>query len=295
MNYRPSAIARSLVTKKTNKIGMIVLDITNPYQTEIIRGFEEYRASHKLDYNILLIDMMNEEGLGDKYIDTLLENRVDGIATTSDKISAKYVKYLKKIKLPVVFIGRYIEIPNIGVNVVTIDNLSGAYKMTEYLINLGHRKITYVSGPQDTSVSTFRLLGYRKALKHSGIENIKERIIFSDNFTYESGFKAAEEIFSLEDRPTAIFCVNDFSALGVIDFCYKHGIKIPDDVSIAGFDDVTFSSFGFVSLTTVRQPIKKLGKIAAEILFNEIKTKKEDIIKIVLEPAVISRKSTRKI
>ena len=258
LNYRPSAIARSLVSKKTNKIGVIVWDITNPYQTEIIRGIEEYKTLHNLHYDILLIDMTNKEDMVDKYINALLENRVVGIATTSDKISAYCIKFLKKIKLPTMFIGRCVHFPGIDVDFVMVDNLKGAYNITKYLLNLGHRKISHLTGPPDTSVTYNRLKGYEKALKEFGIKDIKENIIDLGNFTFESGIDAAKKIFSSKVWPTAIFCANDFSAFGVMDYCYKHGIKIPEDVSIAGFDDVNFSSLSFVNLTTVKQPIKKI-------------------------------------
>ena len=295
LNYRPNAIARSLVSRKTNKIGVIVLDITNPYQTEIIRGIEECKILHNLDYNIILIDMNNKEELGDKYINTLLENRVAGIATTSDKISPECVRFLKKIKLPTMFIGRHIEVPDIVIDYVIVNNLKGAYDMTKYLLELGHRKIAYLTGPLDTNVTYDRLHGYKKALKKFGIKNIMENVINSSDFTFESGYNAAKEIFSSKDWPTAIFCANDFSAFGVMDYCYKHNIKIPGDVSIAGFDDVNFSSLSFVNLTTVKQPIKKMAKIAAEALFEKIKTKDSMPVQIIIKPEIMIRKSTRAI
>ena len=294
LNYRPSAIARSLVSKKTNKIGVIVLDITNPYQTETIRGIEEYITTHNLDYNIILIDMGTKEGLGDKYIDVLLENRVAGIATTSDKISPGYVKFLKKLKIPTIFIGRLVDVPDLELDYVTLDNKQGAYDMTKYLLSLGHRKIMYFTGPLDTNVTASRREGYRKALEEFRESKLKSWIIDSGDFTYEAGFETAEKIFSADERPTAIFCANDYSAFGVIDYCYKHKIKIPEDVSIAGFDDVTFSSFGFISLTTVKQPINKLGILAAEVLFKKINSDNDEPIQIVLQPKIVMRGSTGK-
>lgn len=292
LNYRPSAIARSLVSKKTKNIGVIVLDITNPYQTEIIRGIEEYKTMHNLDYNILLIDMDTKEGLGDKYFDVLLENRVAGIATTSDKISPKYVKFLTKINTPTVFIGRVVDVSDIEVNYVILDNKKGAKDMTNYLLELGHRKIFYFTGPLDTNVTNERLKGHEEAISEFEGEKLNPRIIDSGDFTYEAGYKTAEKVFSSNERPSAIFCANDYSAFGVIDYCYKHNIKIPEDISIAGFDDLAFSSLGFISLTTVRQPIKKMGIISAESLFKKIKKNTIEPIQIVVEPEIVIRRST---
>ena len=293
LNYRPSAIARSLVSKKTNKIGVLVWDITNPYQTKIIRKIEEYKTLHNLHYDILLIDMKNKEGVGDKYINTMLENRVVGIVTTSDKISIDRIKFLKEIKLPIIFIGRRINVPDIDLDYVMVDNMKGAYSITKYLLNLGHRKIIHLTGPLNTSVSYDRLKGYEKAMKEFGIKDIKENLINLGDFTFESGTNAAKNIFSAKVWPTAIFCANDFSAFGVMDYCYKHDIKIPEDVSIAGFDDINFSSLSFINLTTVKQPIKKICETAAKALFEKIKTGDDKLVQIILEPELKIRKSTR--
>lgn len=295
LDYKPSAIARSLVTRRNNKIGVIVLEITNPYQTQVVRGIEDYKTINNLKYNIILMDMKNNEDNGDKYIDELLENRVEGIITTSEHYSEACIKYLKKINIPIVFIGRFVNIRNIKIDYVTVDNFKGSFEMTRYLTKLGHKKIAYITGPITSSVSKLRLSGYKKALEESHIENLKPDIIESEDFTYEFGLKAAKQIFTRKERPTAIFCANDYSAFGVIDYCYGNNISIPGDVSIAGFDDVYFSSFDFVGLTTVKQPIKKLVEMAAEILFKKINGIEKDYCNIVLDPEIVVRKTTRAI
>lgn len=239
------------------------------------------------------MDMKNNEQFGDRYIEELLENKVEGIVTTSDYISEKYIRYLNKINLPIVFIGRFVDIKDIKIDYVTVDNLKGAYKMTKYLTKLGHRKIIYLTGPVNSSVSKLRVMGYKKALEDSHIANLKENIVFAKDFTYEFGLEAAKEIFKARNKPTAIFCANDYSAFGVIDYCYGNNIKIPEDVSIAGFDDIQFSSFDFVGLTTVKQPLKKMVMLAAEILFKKIKKTEEKYFNIVLDLEIVVRKTTR--
>jgi len=239
--------------------------------------------------------MTDKEDLGDKYINTLLENRVVGIATTSDKISVDCIKFLKKIKLPIMFIGRRINVSDIDLDYVIVDDIKGAYSITKHLLNLGHRKIKHIAGSPDTSVTHDRLKGYKKALKEFGIKNINENIIDSGNFTFESGINAAKKIFSSKDWPTAIFCANDFCAFGVMDYCYSHGIKIPEDVSIVGFDDINFSSLSFINLTTVKQPIKKICETAAKALFEKIKTGDDKLVQIIIEPEIKIRKTTRAI
>jgi len=239
--------------------------------------------------------MTNKEELGDKYINILLENRVVGIVTTSDKISVDCINSLRKIKLPIIFIGRCVNIPESNLDYVMIDNYKGAYEITKYLLDLGHRKIYHITGSLDTSISYDRLKGYEKAMKEFGINDLKKNYIYSGDFTFESGINTAKKIFSSKTWPTAIFCANDFSALGVMDYCHKNGIKIPDDISLAGFDDINFSSLSFVNLTTVRQPIKNICEIAAETLFKKIKTGYDKPVQIITEPELKIRKSTRAI
>ena len=295
LNFTPSAIARSLVLQKSNNIGLIVLDITNPYQTEIIRGIEDYKIKQNLDYNLLLIDMLYSDRLGDRYINGLIENRVSGILTTSDRFSSDIIKYLEQIKLPIVFIGRYIRLPDVKSNYVIIDNVKGAYMMTEYLIGLGHRKIFYLTAQMDSASINDRLLGYKTAIVRCKVEKLQETIIYSEEFTFNGGYKAAEQIFSSKDLPTAIFCANDYSAFGVFEYCYKHKIRIPEDISIAGFDDIKFSSLDFINLTSVRIPTTELGHIAAKTVFDKINNKNEELTHIILEPELVIRNSTRRI
>lgn len=295
ISFTPSAIARSLVLQKTKNIGLIVLDITNPYQTEIIRGIEDYKSKQNLDYNVLLIDMLYSDHLGDKHINGLIENRVSGILTTSDRFSSGIIKYLGNIKLPIVFIGRYIGLSDVKSNYVIIDNLKGAYMMTEFLIGLGHRKIFYLTAQMDSASINDRLLGYKTAMEHYKIENLQETITYLEDFTFNAGYKAAKKIFSSKDLPTAIFCANDYSAFGVFEYCYKHKIKIPEDISVAGFDDIKFSSLDFINLTSIRIPTTRLGHIAAKIVFDQINNENEELIHVVLEPELIIRNSTRSI
>ena len=293
LDFKPSAIARSLVRKRTNNIGLIVLDITNPFHTQVIRGMEEYINENNLKYNLILEDIIDKKELGDKNIDSFIENRVAGILSTTDQISIKYLNYLKNIKLPIVFIGRFVDSIDIKVDYVTTNNFKGAYLMTDYLLKLGHENIGYITGPLDSRVVINRFNGYKKALKDSKMKVEERNIVIADDLTSENGFMAAKELLSSRSKLTAIFCVSDFMAFGVIDYCYKNNIKIPDDISITGFDDVSFSSLNFINLTTVRQPIKKIGKKAMEIITKKIENEITENVEIAYDVEVIKRNSTR--
>lgn len=295
LNYSPSAIARSLVKKQTNNIGLLVLDIKNPYQTEVIRGIENYRNANNLNYNLLLIDMLENEKSGDNYIDSFIQNRVKGIITTSDMISEGCLKNLKNLGIPIIFIGRFLKFPDIKVDYISCNNDKGSCIMTNYLLSLGHRKIAYLTPQTGSTVVLSRIQGYKNAIKNSGDPKVTEDIFYIEDFTFNAGFKAAEKIFSMPEKPTAIFCINDYSAYGVIDYCISKGIKIPEEISIAGFDDIQFSSLGLINLTTIRQPIEKLGKLAIEALFKKFEDGIDKEIKIVLDPELVIRNSTQRI
>lgn len=288
LNYKPSIIARSLTTNRTNTIGLIIWEITNPFFPDIIKGVEDYAT--ELGYKILLVDIKDKSELIDSYIDSLKESSVDGIISASNAISKKYINNLRKEKFPFVFVSLSSES---DFDYVDIDNFKGAYLITEYLINLGHKKIAHISGDIKTSDAISRIGGYKRALEENGIR-IDEKLLIKGDFSEKSGFIGAKKLLSLKQKPTAIFCANDFSAYGALDFITKNGYRVPEDISVAGFDNLYFSSLNLINLTTIDQPRYKMGAIAAEILINKIKNPKSDKRKeIILEPKIIIRKTTK--
>lgn len=288
LNYKPSIIARSLTTNRTNTIGLIIWEITNPFFPDIIKGVEDYAT--ELGYKILLVDIKDKSELIDSYIDSLKESSVDGIISASNAISKKYINNLRKEKFPFVFVSVSSES---DFDYVDIDNFKGAYLITEYLINLGHKKIAHISGDIKTSDAISRIGGYKRALEENGIR-IDEKLLIKGDFSEKSGFIGAKKLLSLKQKPTAIFCANDFSAYGALDFITKNGYRVPEDISVAGFDNLYFSSLNLINLTTIDQPRYKMGAIAAEILINKIKNPKSNKKKeIILEPKIIIRKTTK--
>jgi len=281
-----------MVIKKTNCIGLLIRDITNPYYAGIIRGMEEYISGGDFNYSLILSDMIEPDKISNSYIDNFLERRVDGIATTTDNLSLDYLKLLRNINVPIIFINRYIENPTIRINYVTIDNFKGAYMITEHLIKLGHTNIAHISSDIKYTVVANRFAGYKTAMSDNGIELKDENIILKSDLTAKSGYEIAAQLLTRKNPPSAIFCINDYTAYGVIDYCLKNNIKVPQDVSIAGFDDVSFSSLDFISLTTVRQPIKDIGRMAAEILLDKIKFGGIDRVHKIVDPELVIRKST---
>ncbi|MBM3707717.1 MAG: LacI family transcriptional regulator [Actinobacteria bacterium] len=253
---------------------------------------EEYISEGDYNYSLILSDMIEPDKISNSYIDNFLERRVDGIATTTDNLSVDYLKLLRNVNVPIIFVNRYLENTTVRINYVSIDNFKGAYMITEHLIKLGHINIAHISSDIKYTVVANRLTGFKTAMNDYGIEVKDENIIIKNDLTAESGFMIASQLLTRKNPPSAIFCINDYTAYGVIDYCFKNNIRVPKDVSIAGFDDASFSSLGFVSLTTIRQPIKEIGRMAAEILLDKIKFGERDKVHKIFDPELVIREST---
>jgi len=259
----------------------------------MIRGVEEYIKMNNLKHSLLLSDISNINESINPYIETFLSNRVAGILSTSENIDKEYMNYLREINIPIVFLDCYRKKKEFTFSYVTINDYKGAYDITEYLIKNGHKKINFISSDIDSSFTWDRNKGFKAAMKKNNITINEDNILFCRNIGITDGFKSAEIILSSKNKPTAIICINDEVAYGVIDYCYKNKIRIPDDISITGFDDNSYSSLSFIDLTTVRDPVKEIGQIGAAILFDKIITKNgEQIIKIV-EPEIMVRNSVK--
>lgn len=294
LDYKPDFLARSFSKQKSYSIGLIIRDIQNPYYGGIIKGIENYIAKNEINYHLIISDIEFLADPADQFLNNLVERRVDGLITTTEIISSKYLAYLKKIKLPLVFLGCYIK-NNLNYSYVGIDDYLGGYIISEHLLNLGHRDIKIVSPSLCYSFANDRISGHKKALKDFNLKFNSKNIYTINDWSIQGGFEAANKIFKSKNIPSAIFCINDYVAYGVINYCYTNNIRIPDDVSITGFDDNVFSNFPFIKLTTIKEPVEKLGNIAAEILLKQIYSKDISGIKETLKPNLIIRNSTRAI
>jgi len=291
LNYYPSKIAVSLKKKKTNMIGLIVADIANPVAAEFSKIIADYL--NIIDYKLMLMNNRNNESI-DSCIDSLMESRVDGIIATAINISEEHLKLLKKINFPFVFLGSGIS--NSGLSMVLDDDYRGSYLITEYLIKLGHKKIAHITGDKlGGEVTINRHKGFTDALKKHGIVYKKEYVSESD-YSTSGGYNAAIKIISLKSKPTAIFCVNDYSAYGAMDAVISKGLKVPEDISIVGYDNISISSNKLINLTTVDLPKYKMAKKAVEILIFKIKNRENDKgFKSVIAPKLVIRESAKQI
>jgi len=295
LNYRPNLIAKSFAKGKTQTIGVIITDITNPFFAEIVIGIEN--AAKKEGYHLLLGisgDDIEEEK---KCVQDLLERRVDGIliVPTHKKYNdLEHIYTLKKEKVPFVLVSRNLE--EIDSDWVMTDLKKGSYKLVKYLIKLGHEKILFIIGPREVTHSKYRIQGYKNALKEANL-NFNEDLLFEGKLsTFEEGYKIGKRILSCYHEDfDAIITINDVTALGVLRAAIELGFRVPEDFSLAGYDDVIFASIAEVPLTTVAQPIREIGEKSVKILLNKIENKSESekCEHIFLQPRLVIRDSCK--
>lgn len=287
LNYQPNALARGLVTKKTKTIGLIIPDISNPFFPDIARGVED--SANRQGYNVFLCNTDDNLDKESEYINALKEKYVDGIIFTLASIP-KYEHILDLIKsgIPVVMMDRLIESKDI--KGVFLDNFQGGYIATKHLIELGHTKIACITGPLQTKTAIERYEGYQKALMDAKIELDKSLIIESD-YKMDGGIKAAEQLLK-KKQMTGLFACNDLMAYGAYKAIKACGYKIPEDVSIVGFDDIQISQMLETQLTTIKQPTYDMGVSAAKMLISLIEEKRIRKKIVRFEPQLIIRQST---
>ena len=294
INYEPNYIARSLSKNKTNAIGVILEDIINPFFSEIAKGIEE--TLQKNNYIMLLTDSEFDVEKELQITKFLLRNRVDGVIIAPINNQSASLKLLQKMNIPFFAVNCRAIIENF--NWISSDNLKGSYIATQYLIKLGHKKIMYIRGADDQP-SKDKYLGFKKAVLENKL-NLSDQIILNEKAKNEKdGRKIIKKYLEKRNSgelPSAIFATNDDVALGVLEVLSRENIKVPEDISLMGYDDIRISGYHSISLTTVRQEKFKMGQIATQELLSKIEHNEKDIVKkLLIEPKLIIRKSCREL
>ncbi len=288
LNYRPNAIARGLVNRRTHTIGLIIPDITNPFYPEVARGVED--AAQAAGYSVFLCNTNWDRKKELKYLNLLTEKRVDGIVHAPvSKNSSGFEKVLER--LPVVYVGRSPKISE--VSFVSIDNFRGGFLATDYLLGKGYWPVGFIGAPEDSKTLEERLKGYKTALKSRGRE-IDDRYIRFGDFKRETGFDIIKSMIQEGLAPRGIFGENDMLAIGAIHGARELGLSIPDDLAVVGFDDIPMAAFPELGLTTIGQPKYEMGKLAFEMLLEKLRkgeTSQAEAKKVILEPRIIQRTS----
>jgi DNA-binding LacI/PurR family transcriptional regulator len=302
LGYRPNPLARSLRSQRSNIVGVMVFDITDPFCTPILRGLEN--ALYQANYLSFLADAHNEGHRFERYLEMLLDRRVEGLIVIANWLVAdiKLLADLTEKQVPTVIAGRAFEIEN--VSTVSVDNESGAALALEHLHQLGHREIAFLRGPRTLASSGQRWKGARNYAQSVGLRLDAKRIrelpeSLDPNSSFEAGAQLTSELLRAGNSFTALMAYDDVTALGAMRALKNKGLRVPEDCSVIGFDDVAQASLSLPSLTTVRQPMEAMGSMSAGMMLDAIKAVDQKVEIPVMRrkiPAeLVVRESTRRI
>lgn len=275
IGYKPNEIARSLVTKKSFLIGVIVSDIGHSYVAEMVRGIEEIGKMYH--YDILLCSSYGDISAQKKYVQLLNSKQVAGIIMIGEKLNIKIKENIKALKIPFVYLSRD-SIPE-DVSSVHVENYSAAYEMTSYLMSLGHKGIAFLGDIDESNTMEIQKLnGYRDALLEE--DDMKENVIVVNGSSLEKGYNAGSSLINKIGEITAVFCSKDEIAVGLINYFHDNNVKVPESISVTGFGDGKIASLIRPKLTTIKEPFYDIGAVAIRKMIKEIKGEniKEDII-----------------
>jgi len=286
LNYQPNLLGRNLRKMETRMILVLLPNIANPFYATIVKGIED--VGHKNGYNVMLCNTDSDSKREKVYLN-LLKNRLsDGVIFMAPELSREELSDIGR-RFPVVQCCEYKE--GASVSHVSIDNQAAAYKAVRHLTGLGRKRIGMISCENNFISTNLREQGYRKALEDSGISFDPSLLIYGD-YSFKSGLRAAKQMLYRSDKPDAIFAISDLMAIGVMRAVKEAGLKIPQDIAVVGFDDISFSSMYDPLLTTISQPKYDLGCIAMELLLKQIKGELSEPQDVFLEHELVIRSST---
>jgi len=301
LGYRPNVMARFLRSKRSHSIGVLFFDITDPFCTLIMRGVEN--ALYQASYLAIFADAHNQRNRFERYLELLLERHVEGLIVVANWlfVDIHVLADLSKRNIPSATIGW--ELPG-GNNIssVMVDNETGARLALEHLYQLGHRKIAFIRGPKMLIDSAPRWRGIQKFAHSAGLEIDSSLVLqlpdsLDPNSSFESGHRYTEDLLEQKKKFTAVMAFDDLTALGAIRALTKAGVKVPEQCSVTGFDDIALSSLAAPSLTTVRQPMEAMGGLAVNIVMEGINAALEkrdwNVVNQKMNPELVIRDSTR--
>jgi LacI family transcriptional regulator len=286
LGYIANRQARSLAGGKTNSIGVLVPDLGTGYIGEIIRGIDAELGLKDLD--LILYTTHRTASKEANYVANLARGMVDGLLLVLPRSPADFIGTLTQRNFPFVLIdnqGTGKDCPAVGAA-----NWQGGFTATEYLVKQGHQRIGFITGWMDLGCALDRLDGYRSALRTNHIQE-DSQLIYEGTFFQPDGFTGASKLLDLPDPPTAIFASNDVMAMGVMDAVRNRGLRIPGDVSVIGFDDIPQASLIRPALTTIGQPLEKMGRVATQMLLELLQIPQKKIGRIELPTELIVRDS----
>jgi DNA-binding LacI/PurR family transcriptional regulator len=286
LGYHPNTAARSLVTRSTQTIALLLPDITNPFYAALVNGIQD--RALEAGHTMLLCTTEGDPEREEQYLSLLRAKQVDGVLVDGLVLPPDRITRFVRDGLPIVCLDR--DIDSTLVPLVQVDNRLGARLATEHLLALGHERIAHVTGAPDLRISAERIEGYRDAHRTAGIP-LDPELISVGSFTEEGGYEAARSLLATRVF-TAVFAANDLSALGVLSALAEAGRRVPRDISVVGFDDLRLSRFTTPPLTTVHQPAREIARRATELLLELAAGRRVERMLHLLEPELIVRGSS---
>jgi LacI family transcriptional regulator len=292
--YRPSHVAVSMVTGRTRTIGMVVPDIANPFFSELVRGAEA--AAMAAGYMTIVCSSELDAALEDRCVEVLRDKRVDALLYlpgTTRRHGHLHDPALSRT--PLIVIDEELDDLPPGATVITSDNEAGGVLAARHLADLGHRDIGVIAGPDGLPTAGARLRGFVRTLGERGIVIPEERVLRASYYTREAGLETGRAMLARHPGVTAVYCANDLIALGLMTVAAEHGAVVGRDLSVAGFDDIFVSQLVTPALTTIRQPIARLGRQAAQLAVEAIEGRRDQPVRIVLPVELVVRGSTSRV
>lgn len=296
LNYVPNMVGRQLKKKDSMTIGVIVPTISNPFYSDVVLGIEE--VARKNGYNVLLCNYRQDPELERNYLQTLFEAQVRGVVISSITAQSSLLNDYQNRGLNIVTIDQAIE--DAQAYQIGFDYRQSGYLATKHLIDKGHKKIAFVTAPLDRPSRQGTYLGYLDALQEGQLEHderwvqgfrLSEGKFYGNAFEFENGKNLVKHLLELDERPTAIFCINDMTAFGVLNELNNRGIRVPEEMSVVGLDNIEMAKMVTPALTTIEHPKYEMGKFAGNMLVDLLNGDTSSIKQITLSPKLIERNS----
>lgn len=288
LGYVPNSVAASLRSQQSHTVGLILADVSNPFFGAVAKGVEE-RLS-RTGYSVLFGNSNNSLESEEALVRTLVEKRVDGLIVAPSASTGAHLEAVAASGIKVVLVDS--DIPEIDLDCVSIDNHMAARKAVRHLLELGHERIAIVTGPLDAVFDRQRLEGYRATLERAGIA-FDEVLVLKSDLTMSGGVTAVEAFLTLDPRPTALFVANNMMTLGVITALSRAGVRVPEEVSLVGFDDQDWYAVFRTPLTAVSNPAHEIGTLAADRLLNALgQSEPASVQRVFLNCDLVIRDST---
>lgn len=288
LGYVPSAVARSLKSNTTKTIGMLIPNCSNPYFAEIVRSVEDHCFG--AGYTLILCNTDDDPHRQGVYLQVLSEKRIDGMIIISTGEDEALRRLLQGLPIPTVLLDR--EIDEVHCDLVETAHLQGGLMATQHLIDLGHRRIACLAGPADLNPSAQRIAGWRTALAQSGLTAQAQDLLWHSDFSSQGGFTTMQSILAAPQPPTAVFVCNDLMCIGALSAAHEAGVRVPQDMSLIGFDDIELARFASPALTTIAQPKHRIGVTAVDMLLERIQGGRVQARQVLLQPELVVRHST---